>query len=69
MSVKIAVFIALMVFMGAFVLQNSEVVQIDFLIWQIEASRVVIYLAIFLVGITTGWLGNSLRRWYKIHRA
>lgn len=69
MNVKIAVFIALMVFMGAFVLQNSDVVQIDFLIWQIEASRVVIYLAIFLVGIITGWLGNSLRRWHKVHRS
>ena len=48
-----------------FVLQNMQVVAIDFLFWQIRASRVIIYLSIFLLGVLTGWLGKSLRRWRR----
>ena len=51
------------ILMLIFVLQNMQVVAIDFLFWQIQASRVIIYLSIFLLGILTGWLGKSLRRW------
>ncbi len=46
---------------GIFVLQNMEVVRVDFLIWSLEASRVIIYLTIFLIGAFVGWLGRSLR--------
>ena len=53
-----AVFLALT---GIFVLQNMEVVQVDFLLWSLEASRVIIYLTIFLIGALVGWLGKSLR--------
>ena len=42
-----------------FVLQNMEVVSVEFLIWQIQASRVIIYLSIFLIGALIGWLGRS----------
>jgi len=45
-----------------FVIQNMEVVQVAFLIWRIEASRVIIYLTIFLIGVLCGWLGRSFRR-------
>ena len=48
-------------FMGVFVLQNMEVVSVDFLIWSVEASRAIIYLVILLIGIFVGWLGKSLR--------
>lgn len=68
MSMKVVVFSILLVFMAFFLVQNTQIVQIKFLIWSIEASRVLIYLSIFLLGVATGWLGNSLRRWYKLHR-
>ena len=51
------VFIALT---GIFVFQNMEVVRVDFLIWSLEASRVIIYLSVFLIGAFVGWLGKSL---------
>lgn len=48
--------------MAIFVLQNMEVVSVEFLIWQIQASRVIIYLSIFLIGAVVGWLGRSYKR-------
>ena len=52
--------VALMI-MGIFVFQNMEVVEVNFLIWSVEASRVIIFLVIFLIGALVGWLGKSLR--------
>lgn len=51
----------LLLLMGVFVLQNMEVVEVDFLLWSVEASRVIIYLTIFLLGAVTGYIGKSLR--------
>lgn len=62
MSLKLIIAIFSLVFIGIFVLQNMDVVQVDFLIWSLEASRVIIYLTIFLIGTLVGWLGRSLRR-------
>ena len=45
-----------------FVLQNMEVVSVEFLVWRIQASRIIIYLAIFLIGFFIGWIGRSLHR-------
>jgi uncharacterized integral membrane protein len=45
-----------------FVLQNMEIVSVEFLIWRIQASRVLIYLSIFLIGALIGWLARSLKR-------
>ena len=47
--------------MGIFVLQNMDVVRVDFLIWSVEASRAIIYLVILLIGIFIGWLGKMLK--------
>lgn len=52
--------VALMI-MGIFVFQNMEVVEVNFLLWSVEASRVIIFLVIFLIGALVGWLGKSLR--------
>lgn len=48
--------------MLVFVLQNMEVVGVEFLFWRIQASRIIIYLAIFLIGFFVGWIGRSLHR-------
>ena len=50
-----------LILMGIFVIQNMEVVSVTFLIWSIEASRIIIYLVIFLIGALIGWLGKSLK--------
>lgn len=61
MNFKMIIAIISLVLMGILVLQNMEVVRVDFLLWSLEASRVIIYLTIFLIGALVGWLGKSLR--------
>ena len=61
MSFKLFIASVLLLLMGVFVLQNMEVVEVNFLMWSVEASRVIIYLSIFLLGAITGYLGKSLR--------
>jgi uncharacterized integral membrane protein len=61
MHFKISIAAGVLLLMGIFVLQNMEVVQVDFLIWSLEASRVIIYLTVFLIGALVGWLGKSMR--------
>ena len=45
-----------------FILQNIEVVSVEFLVWRIQASRIIIYLALFLISFFIGWIGRSLHR-------
>lgn len=61
MDFKIFIVVVFVSLTGIFVFQNMEVVQVDFLLWSVEASRVIIYLTVFLIGVFVGWLGKSLR--------
>ena len=61
MNWKLIILVVALVCMGIFVFQNMAVVQVQFLFWQLEASRVIIYLALFLIGAIAGWIGNSVR--------
>lgn len=61
MKFKMTIGVIALALMGIFVLQNMEIVSVDFFIWSIEASRVIIYLFIFLIGLLIGWLGKSMR--------
>lgn len=61
MNLKASIALVFLILTGIFVLQNMQVVRVDFLFWSLEASRVVIYLTIFLIGAFVGWLGKSLR--------
>lgn len=65
MNLKLLIAAVLLVLMFFFVLQNTQVVEINFLLWSVSSSRVIIYLSIFLIGMLTGWLGNSLHRRYR----
>ena len=60
MNWKMIVGIIALTCMGIFVFQNMEVVSVDFLIWSLQASRVIIYLTIFLFGAVVAWLWKSL---------
>lgn len=62
MNWKLVVLIIALVCMAIFVLQNMTVVQVQFLVWRLEASRAVIYLSLLLIGFGVGWLGHSMRR-------
>lgn len=61
MNWRLSVVVIATVFMLIFVFQNMEVVQVRFLLWQLEASRVLVYLSLFLIGVIAGWLGRAMR--------
>ena len=42
-----------------FVLQNTESVDVEFLLWTWTASRAFALLLVFLVGVAVGWLGRA----------
>lgn len=61
MNWKLIVLVIALVCMGIFVGQNMAVIEVQFLFWRLEASRVLIYLSLFLIGAVAGWLGTSMR--------
>lgn len=51
--------IALAVLVVIFVLQNTEPAGVEFLLWTWSASRALVLLIVFLVGVAVGWLANA----------
>ena len=45
-----------------FVLQNTDVVEVRFLVWTKSMSRALILLLTFLIGLVAGWLGTRFRK-------
>ena len=62
MNFKLIIVLLALLLMAVFVFQNMEMVSVNFLIWSVTASRVLIYLVIFLIGVLIGWVGKSMRR-------
>lgn len=62
MNLKLTILVIALVCMGIFIFQNITVVQVQFLFWRLEASRSIIYLALFLIGAVAGWIGRSMKR-------
>src|SRR3569832_1426888 len=57
--------ILMLVLVGAvilFALQNTDVVQVHFLLWTLALSQVVLIFALLVVGMALGWLACSLSR-------
>jgi uncharacterized integral membrane protein len=45
-----------------FVLQNTDVVEVKFLVWTKSMSRALILLLTFLLGLVAGWLGTRFKK-------
>ena len=43
-----------------FIVQNTEVVSIKFLFWELSLSRVLMVFLVFVSGAVVGWFANSL---------
>jgi len=54
--VRNIVFVILIVLVVVFVVQNTEVVEVRFLVWKVSMSRALMVLGTFLVGIIIGLL-------------
>ncbi len=59
---KNILFAILVAFVLIFVIQNTQVVEVQFLIWKLSMSRALILLGTFLIGIISGWLARRPRR-------
>ena len=42
--------------LAIFILQNVKVVEVRFMLWQVEMSRALLLLAVFGLGVGAGWL-------------
>jgi uncharacterized integral membrane protein len=60
--VKIIIAVILLVIVVLFVLQNTEVVEAQLLVWTVSMSRALMLLGTFLIGIIAGLLMRRPRR-------
>ncbi len=60
--------IALVLLVGIFILQNTEVVNINFLFWRFSMSRVLLIIIFLLAGFVMGWLLRGLAQHRKKHQ-
>ncbi|MDX1610612.1 MAG: LapA family protein [Halofilum sp. (in: g-proteobacteria)] len=58
-DIKLMLAIALAVLVVVFVIQNATPVRVDLLFWSWSASRAVVLLVVFLIGVATGWLARA----------
>jgi uncharacterized integral membrane protein len=62
MTPKRIVFLVLGLLFATFIIQNSEVVQVKFLFWGTQASRAIILLGAFILGIIVGWVSGRVTK-------
>jgi len=60
MTPKRIVFLVIALLFAVFVFQNAEMVEVEFLFWRTEASRALILVGTFLLGLMVGWLTRWL---------
>ncbi len=58
---RIALLIVALLF-AVFVVQNAEVVQLRFLFWSTQASRALVLLGTFIIGLAIGWMSAWLHK-------
>ncbi len=56
MKAKIIILLILIVLFTIFVLQNTRIVQIDFLFWSVEISAIVLISLMMLIGVVAGFI-------------
>jgi putative membrane protein len=58
MTPKRIVLIIIAILFAVFILQNTQVVEVRFLFWGTEASRAIVLLVTFFLGLVAGWLSG-----------
>ena len=67
MKAKLGISIILAFIAFIFISQNTETVRVDFLVWSVEMSIVLLVFIILGTGVIIGWLLNSYLRFVR-HR-
>jgi len=58
---KTIIFSVLTALVIVFVIQNTQVVEFQFLAWKVSMSRALLFLGTFVIGIVVGWLSRRPR--------
>lgn len=58
---KTIVFLILIALVIVFVIQNTQVVEFQFLAWKVSMSRALLLLGTFGMGVIVGWMSRRLR--------
>ena len=58
---KTIAFLILIALVIVFVIQNTQVVEFQFLAWKVSMSRALLLLGTFGMGVVVGWLSRRLR--------
>jgi lipopolysaccharide assembly protein A len=59
--IKKIVSLILLALVLIFVIQNTQVIEVQFFSWKISMSRALLLLVTFVIGIVVGWLSTRLR--------
>ncbi|MBW1982850.1 MAG: DUF1049 domain-containing protein [Deltaproteobacteria bacterium] len=62
LSAKRLLFLVLAVLFATFIYQNAEVVQVRFLFWSTAASRALVLVGTFIVGVVVGLVSGMVLR-------
>lgn len=65
MSYKLALGAILILLVLIFLVQNTEVVKVSFLLWDISMSRAILLFFSLLIGFIIGWFLNSFLSYRK----
>lgn len=68
MKTRLILTLVAVAFVVLFVLQNTTVVEIHFLLWSLSMSRSLLIVVFVAVGVVIGWLLRSHVRFKKINR-
>jgi len=62
MNAKLFTAIVVLFVFAVFIVQNAQVVTVNFLFWKMEASRAIVLMVTFVFGLFTGWILTQFLR-------
>lgn len=62
MRPKLIAALVLALIVGTFAFQNTEVVELEFVVWKLSMSRALVVIGVFALGFGAGWLAHAFWR-------
>ena len=62
MNIKTIIIVILTALCVVFILQNTEMVGIEFLAWEITISRIILIPLLLFIGFVSGYIAASIKR-------
>lgn len=62
MTPKRIVVLVIVLLFALFIVQNAQVVEVRFLFWSAQASRAIVLLITFALGLIAGWLSGRVHK-------